>query len=65
MCTSSVSNVICHTFSHGAAIYSPNGKNVNVMLEYGFAHSFAYWGWSGGAMVLGKLPVPGRPTCLD
>ena len=21
-------------------------------------------GWSGGAMVLGKLPVPGRPTCL-
>ena len=22
-------------------------------------------GWSGGAMVLGKLPVPGRPTDLD
>ena len=21
--------------------------------------------WSGGAMVLGKLPVPGRPTSLD
>ena len=21
-----------------------------------------YGGWSGGAMVLGKLPVPGRPT---
>ena len=21
-----------------------------------------YMGWSGGAMVLGKLPVPGRPT---
>ena len=20
------------------------------------------WGWSGGAMVLGKLPVLGRPT---
>ena len=20
------------------------------------------WGWSGGAMVLGKFPVPGRPT---
>ena len=20
------------------------------------------FGWSGGAMVLGKLPVPGRPT---
>ena len=23
------------------------------------------WGWSGGAMVLGKLPVPGRLTNLD
>ena len=22
----------------------------------------SHWGWSGGAMVLGKLPVPGRPT---
>ena len=22
-------------------------------------------GWSGGAMVLGKLPTPGRPTNLD
>ena len=22
-------------------------------------------GWSGGAMVLGKLPMPGRPTYLD
>ena len=22
-------------------------------------------GWSGGTMVLGKLPVPGRPTNLD
>ena len=21
-----------------------------------------HWGWSGGAMVLGELPVPGRPT---
>ena len=24
--------------------------------------SFSFWGWLGGAMVLGKLPVPGRPT---
>ena len=23
------------------------------------------WVWSGGAKVLGKLPVPGRPTNLD
>ena len=22
-------------------------------------------GWSGGAMVLGKLPVPGHPTYLE
>ena len=29
--------------------------------------SFSIWclGWSGGAMVLGKLPVPGRPTNFD
>ena len=24
-----------------------------------------FWGWSGGAMVMGKLPVPGRPTGLN
>ena len=24
--------------------------------------SYSSLGWSGGAMVLGKLPVPGRPT---
>ena len=24
--------------------------------------TLAIRGWSGGAMVLGKLPVPGRPT---
>ena len=33
-----------------------------------FLHSLifllAFGGWSGGAMVLGKLPVPGRPTIL-
>ena len=33
MCTSSVSNVIYHKFSHGAAFYTLNGKNVNVMQE--------------------------------
>ena len=33
MCPSSVSNVIYHKFSHGAAFYTLNGKNVNVMLE--------------------------------
>ena len=24
-------------------------------------YSLPFWGWSGSAMVLGKLPVPGRP----
>ena len=27
--------------------------------------SFGGRGWSGGAMVLGRHPVPGRPTNLD
>ena len=34
MCTLSVSDVIYHKFSHGAAFYTLNGKNVNVMLEF-------------------------------
>ena len=34
MFTLSVSNVIYHKFSHGAAFYTLNGKNVNVMLEF-------------------------------
>ena len=33
MCTLSVSKVIYHKFSHSAAFYMLNGKNVNVMLE--------------------------------
>ena len=35
--------------------------------KLGTVTSFKYLaarGWSGGAMVLGKLPVPGRPTIL-
>ena len=36
MCTLCVSNVIYHKFSHGAAFYTLNGKNVNVMLEFAF-----------------------------
>ena len=38
MCTLSVSNVIYHKFSHGAAFYTLNGKNVNVMLELTVNH---------------------------
>ena len=40
MCTLSVSNVIYHKFSRGAAFYTLNGKNVNVMLELLFASTF-------------------------
>ena len=29
------------------------------------SHFLLGWGWSGGAMVLDKLPGPGRPTSLD
>ena len=31
-------------------------------LHYNVQYFSKLWGWSGGAMVLGKLPVPGRPT---
>ena len=34
MCASNVSNGIYHKFSHSAALYTLNGKKVNVMLEY-------------------------------
>ena len=34
MCTSSISIVIYHEFSHGTAFYTLSGKNVNVMLEF-------------------------------
>ena len=43
MWTSSVSNVIYHKFSHGAAFYTLNGKNVNVMLELQFVMSLKNW----------------------
>ena len=33
MCTSSVSNLIYHKVSHGAAFYMLNWKNNNVMLD--------------------------------
>ena len=44
--------------------------NFQVRLQYGVAslcnqllpEFSGVVGWSGGAMVLGKLPVPGRPT---
>ena len=38
--------------------------SVEVFLHFHFA-SFSKAGWPGGAMVLSKLPVPGRLTNLD
>ena len=56
-----------------SALFSPNifvrqfrqawVRNMNyikILIQSQFS-----WGWSGGVMVLGKLPVPGRPTNLD
>ena len=41
MCTPSISNVIYHKFSHGAAFYTLNGKNVKVMLEFSIDFGFS------------------------
>ena len=42
------------------------GKRIQTVIQYilYWLYSFTVRGWSGGAMVLGKLPVPGRPTIL-
>ena len=37
----------------------------NICINKTITHYMFDTGWSGGAMVLGKLPVPGRPTNLD
>ena len=42
MCTLSVSNVIYHKVSQGAAFYMLNGENVNVMLESAVFHMTAH-----------------------
>ena len=47
-------------------------KKHNIASCWGNSKRYPYYascpgairGWSGGAMVLGKLPVPGRPTIL-
>ena len=35
---------------------------ININLSPLSYNVLPYWGWSGGVMVLGKLPVPGHPT---
>ena len=39
--------------------------NIQLTLELFAVECLLSRGWSGGAMVLGKLSVPGRPTSLD
>ena len=39
-------------------------KNGKLSLNYPCHLFLTDGGWSGGAKVLGKLPVPGRPTIL-
>ena len=43
--------------------------NLRILCEKYLQHKqnlyHVFRGWSGGAMVLGKLPEPGRPTNLD
>ena len=50
MCTLRVSNVIYHKFLHGAAFYTLNEKNVNVMLELNYkpdvVHAFCIFSHS-------------------
>ena len=40
------------------------GPNSAIMTWIKISFPSCTWGWSGGAKVLGKLPVPGRPTIL-
>ena len=44
-------------------LFSPHSSPLWKTARYSLKYSLeGPWGWSGGAMVLGKLPVPGRPT---
>ena len=49
----------------GLACYTLLSQAQRLLVHlYVFPHFTKGGGWSGGAMVLGKLPVPGRPTIL-
>ena len=54
MCVSVCLSVVCLSACLCVCVY------LSVCLCASFP--FGFKGWSGGAMVLGKLPVPGRPT---
>ena len=44
----------------------PSGQSTKIINPNSYVIlTLTVGGWSGGAMVLGKLPVPGRPTYLE
>ena len=47
-----------------ALVVGADGGCLDIFTLIYLGWSDGAWGWSGGAMVLGKLPVPGRPTIL-
>ena len=53
-CTNSLKKRVVHLLERGRLL-------AEIQYDYKF---FLKGGWSGGAMVLGNLPVPGRPTNL-
>ena len=42
-----------------------DNRQQRVALKSSMSSFKSTMGWSGGAIVLGKVPVPGRPTNLD
>ena len=56
-----MSRCFCQAFfSHSSLVLSV--IYMFLMMIHRWIRNFHAEGWSGGAMVLGKLPVPGRPT---
>ena len=55
------------TITYSNLLITRSGINCQMSSKFGYLVNFALElrGWSGGAKVLGKLPVPGRPTNLD
>ena len=45
--------------------WSPHGSLVSIGQHFVTTRVEHFCGWSGSAMVLDKLPAPGRPTNLD
>ena len=54
-----------YNFIEGRCLWINKLQRVQMLNINAHASSILFRGWSGGAMVLGKLSVPGRPTNLD